>query len=80
MTWTNYVADLTAGESGLTVIGPFTNSGGTYPQGATPLGIGGRWDGQESFAGFIDEVAFYNEALPASIFQKHLALISGERL
>ena len=80
VTWTNYVADLTAGESGLTVIGPFTNSGGSYPQGAAPLGIGGRWDGQESFAGFIDEVAFYNEALPASIFQKHLALISGERL
>ena len=80
VTWTNYVADLTSGESGLTVIGPFTNSGGTYPQGSTPLGIGGRWDAQESFAGFIDEVTFYNGALSASVFQKHLGLISGERL
>ena len=77
VTWTNYVADLTAGETSLTPIGPFTNSGGFYPQSSTPLGIGGRWDGQESFSGFIDEVMFYNEALPAGVFQEHLALLAG---
>ena len=80
VTWTNYVADLTAGETTLTVLGPFTNAGGTYPLVSSELGIGGRWDRQESFSGLIDEVTFYDEALPGSIFQRHLALLTGKRI
>jgi hypothetical protein len=77
VTWTNYVADLTAGQTALTQVGPFTNSGGTYPIVSTPLGIGGRWDAQESFPGLIDEVNFYDAALAMDDFQEHLNLLTG---
>ena len=80
VTWTNYVADVTAGQNSLTVIGPFTNSGGTYPLGSSPLGVGGRWDAQESFSGLVDEVNFYNEALSPEVFQRHLSLLAGDRI
>ena len=80
VTWTNYVADLTAGETTLTAIGPFTNAGGTYPLVSSELGIGGRWDRQEAFSGFIDEVMFYDEALPGSVFQEHLSLLTDARI
>ncbi|MCH2062263.1 MAG: LamG domain-containing protein [Roseibacillus sp.] len=80
VTWTNYVADLTAGETTLTAIGPFTNVGGTYPLVSSELGVGGRWDRQEAFSGFIDEVMFYDEALPQSVFQKHLGLLTDARI
>ncbi len=48
--------------------------------GSTPLGIGGRWDAQESFSGLFDEVNFYNQALPFEIFQRNLFLLIGDRL
>ena len=59
-TFTNYIADLSAGENILKRIGPFTNSGGPYPTGGSPVGIGGRWDAGESFPGQIDEINIYN--------------------
>lgn len=79
-TWTNYVADLTLGQTDLTTVGPFTNSGGTYPLVPTPLGIGGRWDAQEAFSGLFDEVAFYDQDLPSSVFQRHLSLLVGAQI
>ena len=48
--------------------------------GSTPLGIGGRWDAQESFSGLFDEVNFYNQALPSEVFQRNLSLLIGDRL
>ena len=80
VTWTNYIADLTLGQTNLTTVGPFTNSGGSYPMGSTSLGIGGRWDAQESFSGLFDEVNFYNQALPSEFFQRNLSLLIGDRL
>ena len=80
VTWTNYVADLTLGQRNLTTVGPFTNSGGSYPLISTPLGIGGRWDAQESFSGLIDEVNFYNQALSSAVFQRHLSILLGDRI
>jgi len=73
VTWTNYYADLTAGDMALTTAGPFTNSGGTYGLAtAMDFGIGGRWDGQEAFDGQLDEVSFYNTNLGAAAFQANL--------
>jgi len=73
VTWTNYVADLTAGDISLASTGSFTNSGGTYPVGtALDVGIGGRWDGTEAFDGQIDEISVYNAALTQGDFQGHL--------
>ncbi len=80
VTWTNYVADLTLGQRNLTIVGPFTNSGGSYPLISAPLGIGGRWDAQESFSGLFDEVNFYNQDLPSAVFQRHLSLLLGDQL
>lgn len=77
VTFTNYLADLTAGDTELQVIGPFTNSGGTYPTGSSPLGIGGRWDAGENFPGAIDEVTLYNAELSQETFQAHLDLLTG---
>ena len=72
VTWTNYYANLTAGGP-LVTSGPFTNSGGTYPIGAArEFGIGGRYDGQEAFPGFIDEVNLYSTALSGADFQANL--------
>lgn len=80
VTWTNWIANLTAGDTVLTEVGPFTNSGGTYPIVSTPLGIGGRWDAQEAFSGVIDELTFYDAALEGADFQDHLNLITGASL
>jgi hypothetical protein len=77
VTFTNYVADLTAGETVLTAVGPFTNSGGTYPIGDTTLGIGKRWDSGESFPGLIDEVNLYQAELGPAEFQAHLDALTG---
>ena len=63
VTFTNYIADLTAGDAALTAVGPFTNSGGTYPIGETTLGIGQRWDAGEAFPGLIDEVNLYRSGI-----------------
>ena len=72
VTWTNYYANLTTGGP-LVTVGPFTNSGGTYPRGAAiDFGIGGRYDGQEAFPGSIDEVNLYSAALDGATFQAHL--------
>ena len=76
-TFTNYIADLTAGETILKRIGPFTNSGGPYPTGGSPVGIGGRWDAGESFPGQIDEINIYNRDKEQSFFQQHLDSITG---
>ena len=76
-TFTNYIADLTAGDTILKKIGPFSNNGGPYPTGVSPLGIGGRWDAGESFPGQIDEVNLYNVAKDGSDFQQHLDAITG---
>ena len=71
-TFTNYLADLTAGDTTLTTLGPITVAG-TFPTGSTTLGIGSRWDGPgEAFPGQIDEVNLYNAALDGSTFQTHL--------
>ena len=76
VTWTNYYANLTAGGP-LVTSGPFTNSAGTYPMGAArEFGIGGRYDGQEAFPGFIDEVNLYSTALSSSDFQAHLTQLA----
>lgn len=77
VTFTNYIANLTAGDTELQVVGPFTNSGGTYPRGSVPLGIGGRWDAGENFPGALDEVTLYNAELPQETFQAHLNLLTG---
>ncbi|MCH8921764.1 MAG: hypothetical protein IIA67_01305, partial [Planctomycetes bacterium] len=66
-TFTNYIADLTAGQATLTTVGPKTVSG-VYPTGATVLGVGTRWDGRESFPGLIDEVNLYDAALDGWVF------------
>tara|TARA_Y100000588_G_scaffold71489_1_gene73512 strand:+ start:1444 stop:2550 length:1107 start_codon:yes stop_codon:yes gene_type:complete len=76
-TFTNYIADLTNGDTVLRKIGPFSNSGGPYPTGGSPLGIGGRWDAGESFPGQIDEINLYNAVKDESIFQQHLDSITG---
>ena len=76
-TFTNYIADLSAGETILKRIGPFTNSGGPYPTGGSPVGIGGRWDAGESFPGQIDEINIYNRDKDQSFFQQHLDSITG---
>lgn len=76
VTWTNYYANLTAGGP-LVTSGPFTNSGGTYAMGAAlQMGIGGRYDGQEAFPGFIDEVNLYSTALSSTDFQAHLTQLA----
>jgi len=71
VTWTNYVANLTAGETVLNAAGPFTNTG-VYPTGAQNVGIGGRWDNGESFPGLFDEVNLYSGALSEASFQANL--------
>ncbi|MCH8046792.1 MAG: PEP-CTERM sorting domain-containing protein [Planctomycetes bacterium] len=78
-TFTNYIADLTAGDTTLTTSGPITVTG-TYPTGPTPLGIGNRWDAGEAFPGTIDEVNFYDAALDASVFQAHLDALTKAAL
>ena len=71
-TFTNYLADLTAGDTTLTTVGPVTVPG-MFPTGATPLGIGARWDGPgEAFPGQIDEVNLYNAVLDENTLQVHL--------
>ena len=71
-TFTNYLADLTAGDTTLTTVGPVTVPG-MFPTGATPLGIGSRWDGPgEAFPGQIDEVNLYNAVLDENTLQMHL--------
>ena len=75
--FTNYIADLTNGETVLRKIGPFSNSGGPYPTGGSPLGIGGRWDAGESFSGQIDEINLYDAEKDEFIFQQHLDSITG---
>jgi hypothetical protein len=69
--FTNYIADLTAGDATLTATAT-TTAPGVYPTAGAPLGIGARWDGQESFPGVIDEVNMYDAALDGSVFQSHL--------
>ncbi len=79
-TFTNYVADLTAGQRVLTSVGPLTVPG-TYPTGPTPLGIGNRWDAGEAFPGLFDEVNMYGAVLSEDVFQEHLdLLITPEQL
>jgi hypothetical protein len=77
VTFTNYIADLTAGDTVLTAVGPFTNSSGTYPIGDTTLGIGQRWDAGEAFPGLIDEVNLYQSELAQGEFQAHLDMLTG---
>ena len=69
--FTNYIADLTAGDTTLTATAT-TTAPGVYPTAGAPLGIGTRWDGRESFPGVIDEVNMYDAALDGSVFQSHL--------
>lgn len=71
-TFTNYFANLTAGDTTLTTVGPIVVAG-SYPTTATPVGIGGRWDGAgEAFPGSIDEVNLYNTNLSGAAFQANL--------
>ena len=74
--FTNYIADLSAEETILKRIGPFTNSGGPYPTGGSPVGIGGRWDARESFPGQIEKINI-NSDKEQSFFQQHLDSITG---
>ncbi len=76
-TFTNYIADLTNGDIILKKVGPFSNSGGPYPTGGSPLGIGGRWDAGESFPGQIDEINLYDAGKDEASFQQHLDSITG---
>ena len=76
-TFTNYIADLTNGDTILRKVGPFSNNGGPYPTGGSPLGIGGRWDAGESFPGQIDEVNLYDAEKEEVNFQQHLDSITG---
>ena len=76
-TFTNYIADLTNGDTILRKVGPFSNNGGPYPTGGSPLGIGGRWDAGESFPGQIDEVNLYDAEKDEASFQQHLDSITG---
>ena len=55
----------------LSAAGPFTNTG-VYQTGAQNVGIGGRWDNGESFAGLFDEVNLYRGALSEAAFQANL--------
>jgi hypothetical protein len=78
VTWTNYFANLTTGGP-LVTSGPFTNSGGTYPMGAAlQFGIGGRYDGQEAFPGYIDEVNLYSTALSGTDIQTNFNALIPE--
>jgi hypothetical protein len=78
VTWTNYFANLTTGGP-LVTSGPFTNSGGTYPIGAAlQFGIGGRYDGQEAFPGYIDEVNLYSTALSGTDIQTNFNALIPE--
>jgi len=77
VTWTNYIANLSAGDTTLTAVGPFTNSG-VYPDLAQNLGIGGRWDNGEAFQGKFDEVNLYSAALTGDTFQQHLTALIPE--
>jgi hypothetical protein len=71
-TFTNYVADLTAGDTALTTAGPKTVDG-TYEAGPDQLGIGKRYDGSsEAFPGLIDEVFIYDTAMDGAVFQANL--------
>ena len=74
-TFTNYFANLTAGDTTLTTVGPITVAG-SYPTTATPVGIGGRYDGGEAFPGSIDEVNLFNTNLSSSDFQAHLTQLA----
>ena len=68
---------MTNGDTILKKVGPFSNSGGPYPTGGSPLGIGGRWDAGESFPGQIDEINLYDAEKDSSSFQQHLDSITG---
>ncbi len=74
-TQTHYIADLTAGETTLTVVGPVTTPvGSTAPNNeAVRFGIGTRYDGL-GFARFnIEEVDLYtSNKLDQATFQAHL--------
>lgn len=78
-TFSNYIADLTAGESTLSAVGPI-DAAGSYGRDLTGLSIGGRFDGPgEAFPGDIDEVNLYDDALDEEDFQAHLdQLLGGE--
>ena len=77
-TFANYVADLTAGETTLSAVGPITVPG-SYGRDFTGLSIGGRFDGPgEAFPGDIDEVNLYDDSLDAEDFQAHLDQLVGE--
>jgi len=79
VTWTNYVANLTTGQTVLSSTGAFINAGGTYPLStAMDVGVGGRWDAGEAFPGMIDEINLYNAALSQGTFQAHLNALIPE--
>ena len=76
-TFTNYIADLTAGETTLGVLGPTTVSGG-YSTETGPFGVGTRYDGTgETLNGLIDEVNLYGAELSQAQFQENLNLLTG---
>jgi len=76
-TFTNYVADLTAGETTLTAVGPLTVAG-SFSTEAGPFGIGTRYDATgEALNGCLDEVNLYSTELGGDQFQANLDLITG---
>lgn len=82
-TWVNYIADLTAGQTTLTRVGPHTNDAGSYaPVGHTRFGIGTRYDGLGFARYAIEEVDLYcSNALSQVTFQSHLnALVTPPTL
>lgn len=75
-TMTHYIADLTAGETTLTVVGPVTTpAGSTAPVNEhVRLGIGNRYDGVANyFQGAIEDVALYSSnKMDQAYFQSQL--------
>ena len=77
-TFINCVANLSAGDKELTIVGPITVPG-SYGREMAGLSIGGRFDGPgEGFPGDIDEVNLYGEWVDEGEFEEHLlALLDG---
>jgi hypothetical protein len=73
-----YLSDLTEGQTTLThAINGVTRQAPSGGPGSAPLGIGMQTaaGGQNYFQGYVDELAWYEETLPASTLQDHLDTI-----